>query len=257
MNRKVIFLLVSVLLASSMSVKAADPDFIAASVEVDPTNGEIDSTWSGISTYSTISSFNGDVKFGVNSTHLFALLSIDTSKTWVSIEFNADGSTCMASGNDGWELKIGDDTVTLDDITYSGTSSPSVDITTDLVMEYVFSGSTVDVEMSRPLAPTDAKDFDFSTNNSTVLLFASNTDHFTATTEYTLQLENVSASPETSTTPTSSTTTSTSSTTVDETSETETVEDTDDSAGEPAVALPYWIALPGLLFISIFSRKKK
>jgi hypothetical protein len=185
-------LVVGSVLGSSNSV--SDSGFISGdcATSLNLNDGQIDPFWECISEYQNVTEFGpgGYVKFSNNKSHLFSLVVCAADSEWVSIEFDADSSNCMATQHDGWAFYIDEisQTVEARDVHFVGTRYPEIDDDNDLSIESIFSGDLVFIEVMRPFATRecDSTGCDIVYMNKTVsqIQFASEADHYGAHTIY-------------------------------------------------------------------------
>ncbi|MHA2175908.1 MAG: hypothetical protein ACXACP_14550 [Candidatus Hodarchaeales archaeon] len=192
-----IFLCGTLVMESVMSISGAITDssgFVAGDCAevLDLNDGQVATFWECISSYQNVTEFGsgGYVKFANNQTHLLSLVVCAPDSEWVSIEFNADATSCMQNEHDGWAFYIDESAKTVEarDVYFIGTRMPDIDSKNDLYIEALFIGDLVFIEVARPFAtencgPTgcDITYMNASLNN---IQFASLDDHYGAHTIY-------------------------------------------------------------------------
>ncbi|MHA2251075.1 MAG: DOMON domain-containing protein [Candidatus Kariarchaeaceae archaeon] len=242
-------------------------DFIGSTEtlsDIDLTDGDIETGWNDIHDYQDVAEFgsSGLAKFSNNDTHIFALFTTSIDIEWIAIEFDAD-SDCMQSNNDGWTFYINSSGgVQAVDSYYTGLTNPSTDGKNDLHYESLVSDSIVQIEIVRAINSTDLVGHDIVFSNELISLrFASNQNHYSNIRIYTLSLDLIEQTTQT-TPPTSSseTTTNTETTSTTEGS-TNTSTDLGGDDGKLitfiAIAAISTLGLVGVGFVSRYIRSRR
>ena len=186
-----IFICISVIepvLGETNSIADSPPGFVSGDCAeiLNLTDDQIATFWDCISSYQNVSEFGseGYVKFANNKTHLFGLVVCTADSEWVSIEFNADTTGCMQTGHDGWSFYITEDSQSVEafDVYFMGTRIPDIDSENNLIIESIFSGDLVFIEVVRPFVtnncgPTGC-DITYINASLSNIQFASKDDHY-------------------------------------------------------------------------------
>lgn len=168
------------------------------------TNNDIEPFWESVNQHhQNVTEVGGYVKFANNATHLYCLLSTQTSSwassgednSWISIEFEPD-SSCMASSNDGWSFYLDKDTGDIQafDVNFIGTQIPDLDIAQDLTFEVIKENDSINIEVLRAFNTSDplGQDIVYFNGSTHMIQFASASSHMSSHVKYYLYITDTS-----------------------------------------------------------------